>query len=115
MELKVSKPFYGMTFIWNTLKKFLPANITDNIRGMRAFKDLTGAVFDVAEHDIARFDDIFDHLKEEKRIDFEIGRAKSLPELKEEEGYGGASGGYGAQRYGGGGGGYGGGQSYGGG
>ncbi len=87
MEIKVSKAFYGMTFIWNTLKKYLPANITDNIRGMRSFKDLTGAVFDVAEQDINRFEDIFNHLRDEKRIDFEIGRAKSLPELTEEGGY----------------------------
>jgi hypothetical protein len=63
----------------------LPTSITDAIRGMRAYKDMTGVVFDVPEEFISRFDDIFHHLKEERRIDFEIGRAKSLPELKEDE------------------------------
>lgn len=46
---------------------------------------MTGAVFDVSEDQIGRFDDIFIHLREEKRLDFEIGRCKELPELKEEE------------------------------
>jgi hypothetical protein len=50
--------------------------MVDNIRGMRAFKDMTGAVFDINEEDIDRFEDIFTHLRNEKRIDFEIGRAK---------------------------------------
>jgi hypothetical protein len=28
-ELKASTPFYGVSGIWNVLKKYLPANITD--------------------------------------------------------------------------------------
>lgn len=46
---------------------------------------MDGVVFDVPEDILDRFEDIFTHLKEEKRIDFEIGRAKALPELKEDE------------------------------
>lgn len=76
------------------------------------YKDQTGAVFDVAEDQIARFEDVFNHLKEQKRIAFEIGRAMKLPELKEEDSFGGRPAG-GAGGYGGnsgyGGGGYGGG------
>lgn len=78
------------------------------------FKDMTGAVFDVAEDQIARFEDVFNHLKEQKRIAFEIGRAMKLPELIEENSFGGGQrGGYGGGGYGGGyggnsGGGYGG-------
>jgi hypothetical protein len=52
---------------------------------MRAFKDMSGAVFDIAEEDVEKVDDIFKHLIAEKRIDFEFGRAKTLPELKEDE------------------------------
>lgn len=59
--------------------------MTDQIRGMRSFKEMDGAVFDVPEEMIERFEDIFSHLKSEKRIDFEIGRAKALPELKDDE------------------------------
>lgn len=61
---------------------------------MRAYKDMTGAVFDVSEEDIERIEDIFNHLKEERRIDFDIGRAKQLPELKEDENFGGYQGNY---------------------
>lgn len=49
------------------------------------FKDQTGAVFDVQEDQFERFDDIFTHLKNEGRINFEIGRCKALPELKEDD------------------------------
>lgn len=80
------------------------------------FKDQQGAVFDVPEDQIQRFEDIFTHLKEQRRINFEIGRCLSLPELKEDDGGfrpngPGGAGGYGGQ--GGYGGGYGG-NSYGG-
>jgi len=95
--------------------------MTEQIRGMRSFHDADGAVFDVPEDILDRFEDIFGHLKDSNRLDFEIGRCKSLPELKEDEypayagGYGGGNaggrggfqGGYG-QRFGGNQGGYGG-------
>jgi len=80
---------------------------------MRAFKDMTGAVFDLPEHFSTRIEDIFSHECEERRVDFKFGRAKELPELKEDEnrygappqmgnGYGGG-GGYGQRgSYGGG-------------
>ena len=62
MEIKLKTSFYAVSFVWNILKKFLPANIVDNIRGMRAFKDLTGAVFDINEEDVERFEDVFTRL-----------------------------------------------------
>ena len=77
------------------------------------FKDQQGAVFDVPEEFIQRFDDIFNHLKDQRRINFDIGKCKSLPELREDDSFargapqGGYGGGYGGQ--GGYGGGYGGG------
>ena len=40
----------------------MPTDITEAIRGMRTFKDMTGVVFDVAEEHIERFEDIFKHL-----------------------------------------------------
>jgi hypothetical protein len=52
---------------------------------MRAFKEMDGVVFDVPEEHIERFEDIFSHMKDERRCEFEIGRSKNLPELKEDE------------------------------
>lgn len=43
---------------------------------MRALKENDGAVFDVPEDCIERFEDIFSHLKSENRIDYEIERCK---------------------------------------
>ena len=67
------------------MRKFLLPEITEAIRGMRMFKEQNGAVFDVPEDQFERFDDTFNHLKAESRINFEIGRCKSLPELKEDD------------------------------
>lgn len=114
----------AISYVWGVLRKFLTQDITESIRGMRMFKDQQGAVFDVPEDHIQRFDDVFNHLKEQGRIHFEIGRAKTLPELREDDSFnrgpggsgpsygggysaGGYSGGYGASRGGYGQGGYG--------
>jgi hypothetical protein len=43
----MEKPFYAVSLVWNILRRFLPESITNNIKGMRCFKDNTGAVFDV--------------------------------------------------------------------
>ena len=99
MEIKFDKPFFAVSFVWNILRKLLPASITDEIKGMRSFKDMNGVVFDVPESFIERFEDVFNHLKDERRIDFEIGRAKTLPELREDDNPSGgmANGGYGGR------------------
>ena len=94
--MKFNQKFFAVSFVWNILKKAVPDKIVEQIRGMRAFKDMDGVVFDVPEDFIERFEDIFSHMKDEKRVDFEIGRAKNLPELKEDESAG-AVGGYGNQ------------------
>lgn len=52
---------------------------------MRAFMDANGAVFDVPEDLVGRFEDIFIHLRDNGRMDFELNRAKTLPELKEDD------------------------------
>ena len=131
IEFKFEQRFQTISFVWGILRKFLTQDITDSIKGMRMFKDQTGSVFDVPEDHIQRFEDVFNHLKEQRRINFEVSRAKTLPELREDDsfnrggpaygGYGGNQGGYGQSSYGnqggyGGRGGYGGGApSYGGG
>lgn len=102
MEIKFDRQFQGISYVWTIMRKFLTQDINDSIRGMRVFKDQNGAVFDVPEENIDRFEDIFNHLKNEQRVNFEIGRAKALPELKEDEVQGdfGNRGGYGGDRNG---------------
>jgi ATP-dependent RNA helicase DDX21 len=64
IEIKLEQRFQAISFIWGILRKFLTQDIVDAIRGMRMFKDQTGAVFDVQEDHIQRFEDVFNHLKD---------------------------------------------------
>ena len=85
MEMKFNQPFYAVSFVWNILRRVLPQAVHEQIRGMRAFKDMDGVVFDIPDTEIDRFEDIFNHIKGEKRCDYEVERAKALPELKEDD------------------------------
>lgn len=82
--MTLDNSFSAVSFVWNILKKFLPELMVNSIRGMRMFKDQKGVVFDVPDEHIEKFEDVFSHLKTEKRIDFLVSRAKELPELKED-------------------------------
>jgi hypothetical protein len=91
--------------VWNILRRFLPENITGQVRGMRAFKDQSGACFDVPDNKACNVEDIFEHAQQQRSSDFTIVRAQDLPELVEEHAYGNRGG---SDNYrGGGGGGYG--------
>jgi hypothetical protein len=82
----MEKPFYAISLVWNVLRRYLPENVTQNIRGMRTFVDMTGACFDVNAADAQRLEDILTHESAAKSADFKVSRAHSLPELKEEGG-----------------------------
>jgi hypothetical protein len=83
----MEKPFYAVSLVWNVLRRYLPELITQNIKGMRCFKDSTGAVFDVQAVDAQKFEDIFENETSKARVDFKVRRATELPELKEDQGY----------------------------
>lgn len=92
-EMTMQKPFYAVSLVWNILRRFLPESITQNIKGMRCFKDNQGAVFDVQAQDAQRVEEIFEHETSQKAVDFAVKKASELPELKEDQ-Y--SSGGYGS-------------------
>jgi len=92
-QITMTKAFYSISIIYNILTRFLPTNISNNIKGMRTFVDNTGACFDVSVHDMERFEDIFKHEAGKDSADFKVSRCLALPELKEEANIGG--GGYG--------------------
>lgn len=60
-QLTMDKPFYAVSLVWNVLRRYLPEAMTQNIKGMKCFKDNTGAVFDVLASDSDRMSDIFEH------------------------------------------------------
>ena len=104
-QVILERPFYSVSMVWNVIKKYVPDQISSMIRVMRAFKDMTGACFDVPSDIAQRFEDIFKYEESERRCDFKMTRAKELPELKEDDrvmgGQGGYGGGYGGNSYGG--------------
>lgn len=91
--MKFPNTFNSVSYVWSILKRHVPETIVNGIRGMRMFKDQKGVVFDVPDESIQRFEDVFTHLANEKRIDYYVGRAKELPELKEDGDYAPAQGG----------------------
>lgn len=84
----MDKPFFAVSLVWNILRRFA-GDISQNIKGMRTFKDNQGAVFDVPAADSERFEDIFENETASRPTDFKVTRATELPELKEDAGYGG--------------------------
>lgn len=48
-QLTMETPFNGAGLVWNILRRFLPEQINNNIKGMRVTADKMGAVFDVDE------------------------------------------------------------------
>lgn len=95
-QMILDKPFYSVSMVWNVIRRYAPDQISQNVRIMRAFKDMTGACFDVPSDIAQRFEDIFKYEESERRVDFKLTRAKELPELKEDDRMmGGQGGGYG--------------------
>ena len=59
-QMTMQRPFNAVSLVWTILRRYCPDEITQNIKGMRCFKDNTGAVFDVQAAHSQRFEDIFD-------------------------------------------------------
>ena len=109
-QIVFDKPFHSVSMVWNVIRRYCTPDISDVVRAMRAFKDMSGACFDLPVNMAQRFEDIFEYEeRENRRCDFRVTKAKELPELKEDDNRGGymGGGGYGGQRGGYGGGGYG--------
>jgi ATP-dependent RNA helicase DDX21 len=120
-DLKTDVEFRGVSFVWGILRRLLPQEIVDAIRGMRMYNDRKGAVFDVPEEHAGRVTDLYENEKEQRRsMSYTLEQAKELPDLFEADappmdnrrGFGGGRSGYGGGRggYGGGRGGFGGGR-----
>ena len=84
-QMTLDKPFYAISMIWNVIRRYVPEQVSGQVRIMRAFKDMTGACFDLPSEIAQRFEDIFKYEESERRVDFKVSRAKELPELKEDD------------------------------
>ncbi|XP_042004651.1 DEAD-box ATP-dependent RNA helicase 7-like isoform X2 [Salvia splendens] len=96
--LECGKPIYTPSFVYGVLRRFLPEEKVESIRGLSLTADGKGAVFDVATEDLDQF---IAEPKNHSGVSLEV--VKSLPRLQEREQVRGGG------RFGGGGGGRGGG------
>lgn len=81
-QITMQHTFHGVGLVWNILRKFCPEQMTAGIMGMRALANMQGAVFDVPEDKVSSFEDIFEHAKDSgRRLDFEISKCETLPDL----------------------------------
>lgn len=85
-SLQTNEEFRGVSYVWGILKRLLPQNITDAIRGMRMYNDKKGVVFDVPEEHVDTVTELYKNEKESRRsMSYELEVAKELPDLFETE------------------------------
>ena len=48
-QMIFEKPFFSVSMVWNVIKRYCPEDIHTNVKVMRAFKDMSGACFDVPD------------------------------------------------------------------
>ncbi|XP_051123018.1 DEAD-box ATP-dependent RNA helicase 7-like [Andrographis paniculata] len=119
--LECGRPIYAPSYAYGVLRRFLPEDKVESIKGLALTADGKGAVFDVSTQDV---DDFLAGQENASGVTLEV--VKALPQLKEREpvrtgrfgggGYGGRDGRFSGGRGGGGGGfrrGYGGGRGQG--
>lgn len=80
--LETDTEFRAMSYIWSFLRRNFSPEITESIRGMRAFKTRKGAAFDVPEQYDQEFESIMDKTKGDRR--YVLKKATELPEFEEE-------------------------------
>lgn len=101
VQLQCGKPIYSPSFVYGVLRRFLPDEKVESIKGLALTVDGKGAVFDVAAEDLDTF------LEGQKRTyGVSLDVVESLPRLQEKEkgrryGGGGGRGGFSDRRDGG--------------
>ncbi|KAI5346948.1 Hypothetical predicted protein [Prunus dulcis] len=91
--LEAGKPIYSPSFAYGVLRRFLPEEKVESVKGMALTADGKGAVFDVAAEDLDMF-----LAGQENAASVSIEVLESLPNLQEKEARGGRFGGGGGFR-----------------
>lgn len=100
--LEAGKPIYTASFAYNVLRRFVPEEKVESVKGMALTADGRGAVFDVPSEDL----DLF-LAGQDNAADVSLDVVKTLPRLQEKDlsrgrfGGGGSRGGFGDRRGGG--------------
>lgn len=89
-QLDTDIEFNSASFAWSCLKKVLPFSITEKIKGLRTFKNMKGAIFDIEESDLKEVELSILSYKN-PYANFNIKKCLELPELTTSDQRGGYS------------------------
>lgn len=83
-QLQTVRPFNSASFCWSCLRRVVPQEILDKVKGMRTFSNMQGAVFDIEEADAKHVELA---IKNFKSADpgFTLSKCDELPELTSTE------------------------------
>lgn len=79
-KIETNKPFNSASFCWSCCRKVFSQPIMEKIKGMRTYKTMNGAVFDIEEKDLKEVEMAIMSFKN-PNAGFEISRCETLPEL----------------------------------
>lgn len=79
-QLDTENEFNSASFAWSCIRKILPYNITEKIKGLRTFKNMKGAIFDIEEADNKEVDLAIKSYKN-PNSNFTLKKCVELPEL----------------------------------
>ena len=48
-QMVFEKPFHSVSMVWNVIRRYAPEEIVAQVKVMRAFKDMSGACFDLPD------------------------------------------------------------------
>ena len=89
IKLSCQRGRLGPSNAYSILRKYWDPRVCDSVKNMKAFSDGTGVVFDIKGDFYESFMDNFARLKETgDRIDFEVQKCTSLPDIDDDAGYG---------------------------
>jgi len=83
-QIETKAPFYAASFCWSCVRKVFPQPIMEKIKGMRTFKNMKGAVFDIDEKDIKEVELAINSFKSQDP-GFKISKCETLPELTQSD------------------------------
>jgi ATP-dependent RNA helicase DDX21 len=79
-QLECTREFNSASFAWSCLRKVIPQNIMEKVKGLRTYKNMKGAIFDIEEIDVKQVEMA---IKSFKTVNpgFTISKCETLPEL----------------------------------
>ncbi|EGR28753.1 hypothetical protein IMG5_169500 [Ichthyophthirius multifiliis] len=82
--VKAPHEIRGLGYIWNWLKSNFDIEVVDRVKGMKKCADSLGAVFDVAESDIVKFEEYIQNIADGAKKGLLLEKATVMPKLEDD-------------------------------